>query len=337
MVKIANCMEMLKRDGDNLYDTMIRFLQHASMQEVDGEMAWFTMGKPVTELTTEELDFIRGASREYGVEWKGHHWVGAKAPEPFYLTHPDEKVREATAGYLAAQNKALYTIRGNIPGGVAVVGSPDQRNIANLTAQGIDIDELEALEYFADTLARAVIASSETGVIMAPERLVHVDENGETDIVYTMGQASKVVELAREVLPDELKSQVAAMVDFKAAYGSDETPVQAYDQVPEELRVYHAHVQAGNLGPPGFNDDGVFLGPGFTDIAPDIDYLVQQALKQEALKQQGLPSKDAVLSVEAFPPFIELLKGKGMSIEEALTMGNAHLRTMVHQAEQRYK
>jgi len=336
-IRIANCIEMFFKPEDTWQTGIDRFLKHAEVEKVGGEMAWFKLGKPLHTLEAAGelesiLKYIRDQSGEKGVGWEAIHWLGAAIPG-FYLTHPNEKVRNFTAECIAEQCKALYQIRGEKKGGVGVVGSPFQRNLAGLKENyGITITWRQAEEYFADTIAKAVRFSEGTGVIIAPERLVYtsnkaallkpIDGKGETDLMHTMAGAVRVVKMAREKLQQygNLAERVAVMVDFKAAYGSGETPVQAYGKIPEGLATYHAHVQAGaSKLMPGFNARGLFEVDDTPDISGDINFLAERA-------NEG---KRVVLSTEAFPPADTILAKNSISIPRGFSMSNGYLKKLI--------
>jgi len=335
-VRIANCIEMFHKEENSWKQTIDDFLDFAQEQGVGGEMAWHILGKPLYELDeknyNEIIGYITRESLRKNVMWYGTHWLGAGIKD-FCLTHPDETFRDFTAKCIADQCKALYQIRGEKEGGVAVVGSPFQRNLAVLAQKGQRIREEQAEEYFADTIARAVRYSEGTGVVIAPERLVYtknekallgpIDGEGETDVCYSMEQAVRIANIARTKLTRGLDQYVKVMVDVKAATGSEESPVDAYNQIPEGLATYHCHIQGGNKFPPGYNDHGQFEGPRSYNLSPTVNFLAKKAADGE----------DVTLSIEAFKPFDEVCQKNELTIGQGFAQGNEHLRKLIKNAK----
>lgn len=358
-ITIANCLEMFAEPGDDYKTLTDRAMPFLADQDVALEMAFhaFHSGRIVPEeiLSKEAIEYFRTSAEKHDVPLVGHHWVGVGADNYFFLTHNSEEVRDATARHLAARNNVFYQLRGEVPGGVAVVGSPPQRNLrkADGTVNIRDItigdivytarehmDEDEAGYNMADTLARTVVYSKDSGVVMAPERLVHFDNNGETDVLYTMDKVANVVLYTRSMLShrghEDLMGRVAGMVDFKAAYGMGETPEQAAAEllrllVPKgaaSLFVPHFHTQGGGVGAPGYGNDGTWQGgPGYQDITPAVDYAV-------GLAAQGMK---VTLSTEAFPPFWDAVRASGGTVMDVMKRSNEHMKGLVNGAAEQHK
>src|SRR5690606_14737138 len=77
------------------------------------EIAPFTLGKPVAEFGSEDRATLRGQIVDAGLECVGLHWLLAKT-EGFYLTTPDEAVRERTGAYLAELARLCRDLDGRI-------------------------------------------------------------------------------------------------------------------------------------------------------------------------------------------------------------------------------
>lgn len=358
-ITIANCLEMFAEPGDDYRTLTGRVMPFLAEQRAGLEVAFhaFHLGKIVPEdiLSKEAIEYFRTSAEEHDVPLVGHHWVGVGADNYFFLTHNSEEVRDATARHLAARNNVFYQLRGEVPGGVAVVGSPPQRNLrkadgtANIRNITIDdktytaneqMDERQAEYNMADTIARTVIYSKDSGVVMAPERLVHFDNKGETDVLYTMDKVARVVLIARSMLRhmdhDDLVDRISGMVDFKAAYGMGETPEQAAAGllklfVPDgeaSLLVPHFHTQGGGVGAPGYGNDGTWQGgPGYQDITSAVAYAV-------GLAAQGMK---VTLSTEAFPPFWDAVRASGGTVMDIMKRSNEHMKGLVNRAAEQYK
>lgn len=329
-IKIANCLELHHQEGDVPLDTIRRFLDFAHGQDIYGEMAYhvlrngtWSVGMPILEDSI--LGDIRDESEQAGVLFVADHWLGSGSPDNAYITSPVEPERETMARYFAARAEGMHIISDNEHGSTAVVGSPKKRNLDRFKPP---ILFSKGLEYFGDTIARAINHAPDAGVIYAPERLVCIDlPNGETDIVYNMGQAVDVARNAQNVLDTRLHGRVKVMVDLKAAYWSDprETVERAFNLIPKDLRSYHFHVQSPNMGPPGYNDRGEFMGEGVYDMSRDIGFIV-------GLARQGHP---VVVSVEAFQPFFGNIGVRSVEERQAyLKKGNDYLKELIAKARQ---
>jgi sugar phosphate isomerase/epimerase len=246
------------------------------------EFALFVEGKPVTKISPDERDFKKRYLEGRGIEAKGGHWILAGGKEIFgedgfyipsgpHITTSDTERRNRSADYAIEVFKYLTELAGK--GVVAVWGSPGQRNLL----QGVSYGQAEMNA--ADAFAR-ILRSNEHEVTIALERLVRLDHPtpgvGETDLCYTMTQVSRINKLTRQTLTDAFREkfpQMGSMLDVKAAVNSGQNPLRV---LKNPFIVRHVHCQdPESFGPPGYNNNGEFLGPGHYDFKPLVTELVR--------------------------------------------------------------
>jgi sugar phosphate isomerase/epimerase len=124
------------------------------------EIAPFTMGKSAYEISPAQRATVRKQADDAGLEVIGLHWLLAKT-EGYYLTTPDESIREKTAKYLGELARMCRDLGGH----VMVLGSPMQRNLL----PGVTHDQ--AMNYAADCLRQAMPALVDSGITLAVEPL----------------------------------------------------------------------------------------------------------------------------------------------------------------------
>ena len=88
------------------------------------EIAPFTLAASAYDVDKAQRETVRQQIKDAGLECVGLHWLLAKT-EGFYLTTPDEEVRERTGDYLAE----LARLCRDLDGDIMVLGSPQQRNL----------------------------------------------------------------------------------------------------------------------------------------------------------------------------------------------------------------
>lgn len=214
------------------------------------EIAPFTLGggptisdKPladVRQLAADERVAIRLAAEDAGLAVVGLHWLLAKT-EGFYLTSPDQAVRQATADYL----RALAELCADLGGKVMVLGSPQQRNLL----PGVTYEQAE--EYAAEVLKAAMPVLEDRGVTLALEPL------GPSE-----GDFMTTAESGR-TLAERVGSPACRLhLDVKAM-ASEPTPI------PDIIRQSADHVAHFHANDPNL------LGPGMGDvpIKPALDTL----------------------------------------------------------------
>ncbi len=199
------------------------------------EIAPFTLGDTVDDISAARRREIVHAAKSNGIEIVGLHWLLAK-PEGLYINHPDPEVRLQTRDYL----DSLIWLCGDLGGKVLVFGSPKQRNVH----PGLTYDQ--AWEYACHTFAHCAETAEDAGVYLCLEALAR----RETDFINTI---TGVLHMVQTVDNPHFRT----MIDIKAI-SDDGRPL---DEIIEEANghVMHVHVNdAGGRGP----------GMGDTDFAP---------------------------------------------------------------------
>ncbi|EAQ80488.1 sugar phosphate isomerase/epimerase family protein [Blastopirellula marina] len=194
------------------------------------EIAPFTMANSAYDITPQQREETRRAAEDAGVTVIGLHWLLAKT-EGFYLTTPDDEVRNRTSDYFAE----LARLCRDLGGTIMVLGSPQQRNLLP------GVTEAEAMKYAANCLRRAMPTLEECGITLALEPL----GPAEGDFLLT---AEKGLEL-REMI-DSPNCQLH--LDVKAM-SSESKPIPQIirDSVPH---IAHFHANDANKLGPGMGD-----------------------------------------------------------------------------------
>ncbi|MEN1679329.1 MAG: sugar phosphate isomerase/epimerase family protein [Planctomycetota bacterium] len=204
------------------------------------EIAPFTLlpgEEPVDarRLPAAERAAVRQAAIDAGLEVIGLHWLLAKT-EGFYLTSPDQAVRQATAGYLAGLAELCGELATDGSPRVMVLGSPQQRNLL----PGVTYEQAE--RHAADVLLQAMPACEAAGVTIALEPL----GPAEGDFMLTAESAIRLAELV-----DSPRCRLH--LDVKAM-ASEAKPIP---QIIRDCRDWTAHFHA---------NDPNLLGPGMGDV-----------------------------------------------------------------------
>lgn len=206
------------------------------------EIAPFTVAKDVKDIPTEQRTTIRQQAEAAGLEVIGLHWLLAFT-EGYYLTSPEEEVRQRTSEYV----KELARLCNQLGGRVLVFGSPKQRNLLP------GISHEQGMEYAADVFKAAMPVLEELDVVLAVEPL----GPGEGDFLRT---AALGVELCEMVDSPNCRLHL----DTKAM-SSEEIPI------PEIIRQCAPHLEHFHANDPNM------LGPGMGDL----DFVpIFQALKE---------------------------------------------------------
>lgn len=182
------------------------------------EIAPFTLGGDIRELSAAKREAMAGQIQGAGVEVVGLHWLLAKT-EGYHLTTDDAEVRARTTDYLSD----LARLCRDLNGSVMVLGSPQQRNFPDsMTHKQAEENAVSVLEKLIPTL-------ESTRVTLALEPL----GPGEGNFWNHAAQASKVIEqlgcpwirlhldvkaMSTEGVPvaDVIRAQAQHMVHFHA-------------------------------------------------------------------------------------------------------------------------
>src|SRR5437870_4594102 len=111
------------------------------------ELAPFTLGRRITDVTAEQRRQLRRQAEDCGLQLLGLHWLLART-EGLHLTAADENVRRHTAAYLIELARCCRDLGGE----VLVFGSPAQRSVP------AGVTRAEATEFAVDTFRQIVPA-----------------------------------------------------------------------------------------------------------------------------------------------------------------------------------
>ena len=206
-------------------------MQHARSVGYQGwEIAPFTLGDSIADFSQSQRKQYAQMAADEGLEIVGLHWLLAKTTG-FHLTHDDPSVRATTADYLGQ----LATLCHDLGGKVMVLGSPQQRNLAEgvSMAQGMD-RAAEVLKAVSSQLA-------DYGVSIALEPL----GPEETNFLCTAAQAEELIDAVGS-------PQVKLLLDVKAM-STESIPI------PELISSHidsliHFHANDPNRQGPGMGD-----------------------------------------------------------------------------------
>ena len=207
------------------------------------ELAPFTLGDRISDVSAEQRATLRKQAEDHGLEIIGLHWLLAKT-EGLHLTTSDANVRNATSEYLIELGHACADFGGS----VMVFGSPFQRNLED----GMSTDQ--AMANAAEVFKTCLPAFADRGVSICMEPLTPK----ETDFVNTCQQAMDLIAMIDE--PNIVLHQ-----DVKAMLGAEK---KSLPELIHEFKtsVGHFHVNDTNL-----------LGPGMggTDYRPIVKALLE--------------------------------------------------------------
>ncbi len=198
------------------------------------EIAPFTLASSATEVSAAQRETVKQQIKDAGLECVGLHWLLAKT-EGFYLTTPDEAVRQRTGDYL----KELAKLCRDLDGSIMVLGSPQQRNLLEGVSHG------QGMAFAAEAIKSAMPVLEDCGVTLALEPL----GKAEGDFLNT---AASGIELAQLVDSPNCRLHL----DVKAMSDEDK-PIA---DIIRESKDWTAHFHA---------NDPNLLGPGMGDVEFD--------------------------------------------------------------------
>ena len=240
-MKFAICNETFK---DWPFDKAFAYARELGYTGI--EFAPFTMNNDAREISFDQRKDVRKQAEAAGLEVVGLHWLLAFT-EGYYLTSPDEAVRERTGEYLME----LARLCRDLGGKVLILGSPMQRNLKPL---GITHDE--GMQHAADTIRRAISAFEECDVTLAIEPLG--PEEGDF-----LNKTEQGIELAQAIDSPHVKLHL----DVKAM-SSEEKPIADIIRDSRDW-VVHFHANDANRRGPGMGD--IDFTPIFAALK-EIDY-----------------------------------------------------------------
>jgi sugar phosphate isomerase/epimerase len=192
------------------------------------EIAPFTLAARAGDITSRQREEVCRIVRAARLEVVGLHWLLAKT-ESFHLTSSDLEVRKRTADYFIE----LVRLCGDLGGRVMVLGSPQQRNLAE------GLTKAQGMEHAAEVVAAMVPELEARGVVLALEPL----GPQETNFLLTAADAVELIERIGS-------PQVRLHLDCKAM-ATEATPIV------DLIRQYrpwltHFHANDPNRQGPGF-------------------------------------------------------------------------------------
>ncbi len=207
------------------------------------ELAPFTVGARITDVSAEQRSTMRRQAEEAGMEILGLHWLLAKTTG-LHLTTSDAAVRRATSQYLSDLANACADFGGTI----MVFGSPMQRNIEP------GMSREQAYANAAEVFRGCMPTCRDRNVTICMEPLTPK----ETNFCTTCADALELMTLVDH-------SNFQLHQDVKAMLGAES------DSIPELIHRHadvcgHFHVNDTNL-----------LGPGMgeTDYHPILKALLE--------------------------------------------------------------
>jgi sugar phosphate isomerase/epimerase len=209
------------------------------------EIAPFTIGPSVGEITPAKRAEVRREADAAGLEIIGLHWLLAKT-EGLHVTSPDRAQRRRTAEYLQDLARCCAELGGKL----MVFGSPQQRNLP----AGVGAEQ--GIEYAEEVIAQVVPVLEQTEVVLALEPL----GPAETNFLVTTAEAVELVERIGS-------PQVRLHLDCKAM-ASESAPIPDLIQKHAQL-LAHFHANDPNRQGPGFGS--LDFVPVFRALG-EIDY-----------------------------------------------------------------
>ncbi|MBW3599178.1 MAG: sugar phosphate isomerase/epimerase [Planctomycetes bacterium] len=195
------------------------------------EIAPFTIAKYAHDISPQRRAEVRKQIEDAGLETVGLHWLLAHT-EGYYLTTPDDRVRNTTSTYLAE----LARLCRDLGGRVLVLGSPMQRNLLP------NVDHDQAMQLASDCIQGALPVFEECDVVLAVEPLGPQEGN----FLNTAEPGVRLMEMIGS-------PQVRLHLDVKAM-STESKPI------PDVIRENAAHLEHFHANDPNRR------GPGMGDV-----------------------------------------------------------------------
>jgi sugar phosphate isomerase/epimerase len=238
-MKYAICNEIF---GDWPLEKAFAFAAECGYRGI--EIAPFTIGQLVTDISAKRRAEVRRLAERAGLEVVGLHWLLAQT-KGFHLTTSDAQVRRKTADYFGE----LARFCADLGGKIMILGSPQQRSIAPGTTKE------QGMKYAAEVLLANVPTLEKADVVIGLEPLTLE----ETNFLTTAAEAVELMELVGS-------PQCRLHLDCKAM-ATEAIPI------PELIRKYrgifvHFHANDPNRQGPGFGElDFVPILAALQDVA----------------------------------------------------------------------
>lgn len=262
-----------------------KVFDYAAKLGYDGvEIAPFTLGDSVTEISPSRRKAIRRAAENSGVEIVGLHWLLVK-PEGLYINHPDEIIRIRTQEYI----EALVHFCADIGGKLLLHGSPHQRTVK----EGWNFSE--SWDYAKETFRACLETARKRDVTYCIEPLTKVN----TNFINTVDEALRLV---KEIRHPNFKM----MFDCRSASAQEKSITEALIRALDSRMLRHVHVNDASGRGPGF---------GKTKFAPILKTLVKNGYKGyisvEVFEFNPDPQTIASRSIGYLKGILETLGEKG--------------------------
>ena len=226
-----------------------KVFDYAAKLGYDGvEIAPFTLGDSVNEISPSRRKAIRRAAENSGVEIVGLHWLLVK-PEGLYINHPDEIIRIRTQEYI----EALVHFCADIGGKLLLHGSPHQRTVK----EGWNFSE--SWDYAKETFRACLETARKRDMTYCIEPLTKVN----TNFINTVDEALRLV---KEIRHPNFKM----MFDCRSASAQEKSITEALIRALDSRMLRHVHVNDASGRGPGF---------GKTKFAPILKTLVKNGYK----------------------------------------------------------
>jgi len=232
------------------------------------EIAPFTFGPSVTEVSAEQRRQIRQTAEEAGLEIVGLHWLLA-APKGLHIHTRDTALRQKTVDYL----RALVDFAGDVGAPLMVFGSPFQRKLEDGDRQG-------AWDRTQDSYRQVLPTLAERNVLLCQESL----PAPEADFIMTAAEAAQMV---RELDHPNFR----LMLDVKSMCSEAQPPAEIIREFAP--LVEHFHANDANRRGPGFGDTdfrpiaaalretnyGGYVSVEVFDYTPDPETIARESLR----------------------------------------------------------
>jgi len=194
------------------------------------EVAPFTLGESVFEISNQVRREYRTQAESYGLEILGLHWLLAKTTG-YHLTTDDSDIRAKTRDYMIA----LAQLCSDLGGKIMVLGSPLQRNFP------VSMSHQQALNNAASLLSEVVPSLEKHNVQIAVEPLGPQEGN-------FLNHAYQ----ARELINRIGSSNIQLHLDVKAM-SSEGTGIDSIIRDHSDILI-HFHANDPNRLGPGMGD-----------------------------------------------------------------------------------
>lgn len=207
------------------------------------EIAPFTLGESVDEVSAARRKELRGIMQSEGLEFAGLHWL-LVTPKWLHITTGDKEVRERSWQYF----EKLIDFCGDLGGpAIMVLGSPKQRGTRGAT-------RAEATRYLTEGLARVAPRAAARKATICLEAL----DSKQTDVVNTVAEAVAVVKQVRH-------PNIQSMFDYHNTLDEKEP----WEAIVRRFYPMIRHIHINEM-------DGRHPGTGRSDFLPVLRVLKEK-------------------------------------------------------------